>query len=251
MNDNRTYKEMAARLEAMADVEKARHLMRFFKTGTGQYGEGDRFLGVTVPRVRAVVREFRAVMTVDDAVGLTASPWHEVRLAGFLSLIEIYRRETRNGSETGVRRIVEMYLSLIDRGNNWDLVDVIAPGILGQWLVGRPDECAVLDRLAAMDGCLWHQRVAVVATWSLIRAGRYTDTLRLAGTLLHHPHDLMHKAVGWMLREVGKRGGADELTAFLDLHAAEMPRTMLRYAIERLDEPQRRHYMSLGRKHPG
>lgn len=241
------HEAMAGRLVAMGDEAKARHLMRFFKTGPGQYGEGDRFLGVTVPGVRAIVREYRRVVTVDDVMALTVSPWHEVRLAGFLSLIEIYERLCRQHSESGARAVVEMYLSLIDRGNNWDLVDLVAPKILGHRLVEHPAERHLLGRLAAMDGHLWLQRVAIVATWALIRAGEYDDTLSLARALLRHPHDLIHKAVGWMLREVGKRGGHDELRLFLDDNAAEMPRTMLRYAIERLDEPVRRHYMSLGR----
>lgn len=242
------HEAIAARLVAMGDEAKARHLMRFFKTGPGQYGEGDRFLGVTVPGVRAIVREYRREVTVDDVMALTASPWHEVRLAGFLSLTEIYERLCRQHSESAARAVVEMYLSLVERGNNWDLVDLVAPKILGHRLVGHPAERHLLARLAAMEGHLWHQRVAIVATWPLIRAGEYDDTLCLSRTLLRHPHDLIHKAVGWMLREVGKRGGHDELRLFLDGSAAEMPRTMLRYAIERLDEPARRHYMSLGRR---
>lgn len=242
------HEAIVARLVAMGDEAKARHLMRFFKTGPGQYGEGDRFLGVTVPGVRAIVREYRHEVTEDDVMALTASPWHEVRLSGFLSLIEIYERLCRQHSESAARAVVELYLSLVDRGNNWDLVDLVAPKILGHWLVGHPAERHLLGRLAAMDGHLWHQRVAIVATWALIRAGEYDDTLSLARALLRHPHDLIHKAVGWMLREVGKRGGHDELRLFLDDNAAEMPRTMLRYAIERLDEPVRRHYMSLGRR---
>lgn len=242
------HEAIAGRLVAMGDEAKARYLMRFFKTGAGQYGEGDRFLGVTVPGVRSIVREYRRVVTEDDVMALTASPWHEVRLAGFLSLIEIYERLCRQHSESGARAVVELYLSLIDRGNNWDLVDLVAPKILGHRLVEHPAERHLLGRLAAMEGHLWHQRVAIVATWALIRAGEYDDTLSLARALLRHPHDLIHKAVGWMLREVGKRGGHDELRLFLDGNAAEMPRTMLRYAIERLDEPARRHYMSLGRR---
>lgn len=241
------HEAIVARLVAMGDEAKARHLMRFFKTGPGQYGEGDRFLGVTVPGVRAIVREYRREVTEDDVMALTASPWHEVRLAGFLSLIEIYERICRQHSESGACAVVEMYLSLVDRGNNWDLVDLVAPKILGHRLVAHAAERPVLARLAAMEGHLWHQRVAIVATWALIRAGEYDDTLSLARALLRHPHDLIHKAVGWMLREVGKRGGHDELRLFLDDNAAEMPRTMLRYAIERLDESVRRHYMSLGR----
>lgn len=226
----------------MADESEARHLMRFFKTGKGEYGEGDLFLGIRVPQTRAIVREMKREATLDDVEELTASPYHELRLAGFLLLIEIYKRESKSGNGGA---IVDFYIQRLDRGNNWDLVDLVAPKILGDYLIAYPGERPILDRFAAMDGYLWHQRVAIVATWALICAGQYDDTLRIARTLLSHRHDLIHKATGWMLREVGKRGGHDRLIAFLDYHAATMPRTALRYAIERLPETTRRHYLTL------
>lgn len=239
-----TAEKTARKLHDLADADRAAILQRFFKTGPGQYGEGDRFLGVVVPATRAVVRNHRHEAQITDVDALTASPWHEIRLAGFLMLIEIYRRQKTDDNR---RAAVDFYLSILDRGNNWDLVDLVAPKILGDWIVRNPSEAAILDELAAMDGHLWHQRVAIVATMAPVRKGRHDDTLRIAGKLLDHPHDLIHKATGWLLREVGKHGGMELLLEFLDNHAAEMPRTMLRYAIERLPDTQRRHYLTLPR----
>lgn len=232
------YRTIVEQMRWLADEEQAVHLMRFFKTGPGEYGEDDRFLGLKNPEVRAVIKEYRKAAEVDDVRKLLASEYHEIRLAGFLLLIVIYKRSKR-------REIVDFYLSVLDRGNNWDLVDLVAPKILGDWLVGHPEDRCILDGLADMDGHLWHQRVAVVSTWTIIRNKEYADTIRLAEKLLNHPHDLIHKATGWMLREVGKRGGMAELLAFLDRYAARMPRTMLRYAIEQLPEESRRYYMSM------
>ena len=230
-----------SRLLSLADSTQASHLMRFFKTGPGEYGEGDRFLGVRVPQTRAVIRDFKRLAVADDVERLTVSPWHEVRLAGFLLLVEIYRRVPAWEKAD----VVKLYLSILERGNNWDLVDVVAPKILGEYLVNHPADCGMLDALAERNDSLWHQRVAVVSTWTLIRSGVYEHTFRLVEKLMQHPHDLMHKACGWMLREAGKRGAEKQLRDFLNLHAAEMPRTMLRYAIEKLDPESRRAYMAL------
>lgn len=235
---------MERELRAAADPEQRAVLMRFFKTAPGEYGEGDEFLGVRVPTTRAVVRDLWRDATDGDVRRLTASAFHEVRMAGFLTLINLYVRARKNKDESEQHRLTDMYLSLLDRGNNWDLVDIVAPKILGDFLLRHPSEREVLYELAAMEGQLWHQRVAMVSCWTMIRAGDFDDALRLALLLMHHPHDLMHKACGWQLREVGKRGGLDRLMDFLDAHAAEMPRTMLRYAIERLPERARRHYMA-------
>ena len=229
------------RMEGMGDAVQAAHLCRFFKTGKGEYGEGDRFLGIRVPATRSIVREFRQEVEIADIDRLLMSGWHEIRLAGFLLLVEISKRSKDK------RPVVDYYLSVIDRGNNWDLVDLVAPKILGEWLLAHPRERSLLYELAGMDGSLWHQRVAVVACWTLIRGGEFGDTLRLAELLMGHKHDLIHKATGWMLREVGKRGGMPELLLFLDRHAARMPRTMLRYSIEKLSMEERARYMSLGR----
>lgn len=236
--------EIESKMISMGDDSQARQLMRFFKCGKGEYGEGDRFLGLRVPQTRAIVREYRATATLQDAIELVKSPWHEVRLAGFLFMAEIYRREKKlSGGAT--RKVVESYISSLDRANNWDLVDLSAAYILGDWLLTHRDERAILDRLSDMEGRLWHQRVAIVATWMLIRNGEFADTFRIAEKYLSHTHDLIHKATGWMLREAGKRGGEAELCRFLDLYAPSMPRTMLRYAIEKFPAERRHHYMTL------
>lgn len=238
-------KDIIDRMLLLANEVEAGHLMKFFKTGKGEYGEGDRFLGLRVPVTRAIVKEHRREVEIDDVRELTESAFHEIRLAGLLLLIEIYQRAKKRKNLDEQKSVVDFYLSVIDRGNNWDLVDLVAPKILGDWLVANRDERHLLDGLADMDGQLWHQRVAIVATWTLIAHGEYDDTLRIAYRLLNHPHDLIHKATGWMLREMGKRGGKAQLVEFLDLHASAMPRTMLRYALEHFGERDRKYYMSL------
>lgn len=251
------------RLESLRDEAQALHLMRFFKTGPGQYGEGDRFLGIKVPVTRAVVKAERD-FPLDEVPALLASEWHEVRLAGFLLLVAAHGRLSKprllcDPEATRARdRIVRLYLDHAHRANNWDLVDLSAPGITGAWILqptflggdtAAPQphtayKLQVLDRLATTD-CLWLQRIAMVSTITPTRHGDPDYCLRYAEALLHHRHDLMHKAVGWMLREMGKHVGMDTLRAFLDRHAATMPRTTLRYAIEHMDADERRHYMNL------
>lgn len=238
-----THREIADRLVAAGSEEQARHLSRFFKTGPGEYGEGDCFLGVKVPVTRSIVKEFRGIASPDDARRLAESPYHEVRLAGFLCLVDIYNAAKKRKAE--LRGIIDLYLSLLGRGNNWDLVDLVAPKILGDYLLSHPAERSVLYELAAMDGMLWHQRAAMVSTLALICGGEFDDAMRLAEGFLGHKHDLMHKASGWMLREMGKRGGEKQLRDFLDKHAAAMPRTMLRYAIERMSPQERARYMGM------
>ncbi|MGM9694456.1 MAG: DNA alkylation repair protein [Alloprevotella sp.] len=239
-------------LESMRDERQRRILMRFFKTGVGDYGEGDEFLGLRVPQTRLVVREARLKVSLEEIEKLLASVWHEARLCGLLLLVEEMKAalpsSRRDAEETARRReeIVRFYLSHARAANNWDLVDLSAPKILGQWLLTpapgglRPDR-GVLDRLAASNN-LWEQRIAIVSTWKIIRDGDFGDTLRLAEKLLEHPHDLMHKAVGWMLREVGKKS-LPVLREFLETHSARMHRTSLRYAIERMSEAERRYWL--------
>lgn len=227
-------------MEAMRDDTQAAHLMRFFKTGKGDYGEGDLFLGIRVPDTRAVVAQWKNRVTLEDIPPLLDSRWHEIRLAGFLLLIELYKKAKKQDAG---QPIVDFYLSSLHRGNNWDLVDLVAPKILGDYLTDRPEEREILYSLASMDGHLWHQRVAIVATWALIREHDFNDALTLSEGLMVHPHDLIHKACGWMLREVGKRGGMNRLEEFLNRYADRMPRTMLRYAIEKMPEERRRYYM--------
>jgi len=221
------------RLRTVANRERATHSLRFFKTGPGQYGEGDRFLGLTVPEMRRVVREFRE-LPLAGAEALLASPWHEERLVALMILVEQYRR-----TPAARAAIYRLYLGRTDRINNWDLVDVSAAHVVGAHLAERSRK--PLYRLARSKS-LWERRIAIVATQHFIRRNEFADTLAIARLLLRDRHDLIHKATGWMLREVGKRDEA-ALRAFLDEHAPTMPRTMLRYAIERFPPPLRRHYL--------
>lgn len=238
-------KEIEEVMMQMGDDKQAAHLMRFFKCAPGQYGYGDRFLGIRVPDTRSLVKECRNLVGIEDAVGLVKSEWHEVRLAGFLFLIELYKKAVKAKDSQTMEDVVKLYLELIPYGNNWDLVDLVAPKILGDYLVGHPEKRKVLDAFSDMSDSLWHQRVAIVATWTMICHGVYDDTIRLARKYLNHKHDLIHKASGWMLREMGKRGGEKELRDFLDSYAISMPRTMLRYSIERFSEMERQYYLKL------
>jgi 3-methyladenine DNA glycosylase AlkD len=236
VKQNRT-DEIVRQLKLLADEEKKNFLPRFFKTGKGEYGEGERFLGVVVPRVRSVVKEYRAT-DFETITELLTSPWHEVRLCGLLLLVDNFKR----GDDTCRREVFEYYLSHTKSINNWDLVDLSAPYIVGSYLVDRPvEDRQILYRLANSYN-LWEKRIAVVSTIAFIRNNNYEDILHLAELLMQHPHDLMHKAIGWMLREVGKRNET-VLRSFLDNHVLQMPRTMLRYAIEKFDEKERQYYL--------
>lgn len=233
-----TLPDLQKQLREQASTERAVGSLRFFKTGPGEYGEGDQFLGLTVPQVRLIVRQTDD-LAEKDVLTLLHSAWHEERL---LALLILVRRFEKARKDEAVREhIVALYLKQTRWINNWDLVDTSAPLILGEWLLTHERE--VLDRLAKSKS-LWEQRIAVLATLAFIRAGEFDDTLRLCERFLTHEHDLMHKACGWMLREAGKRDVA-VLRAFLDRHAKLMPRTMLRYAIEKLPEAERRGYLML------
>jgi 3-methyladenine DNA glycosylase AlkD len=213
-------------------------LQRFFKTGPGEYGEGARFLGLTVPRVRAIARPYHD-LALPDALWLLENEWHEVRLAALMILVAQFR----GGDATVRRRIYRAYLARIALINNWDLVDSSAADIVGGWLLAHRSDLAVLRRLAA-DRRLWARRIAIIATFAFVREGEPGPTIALARLLRHDSHDLIHKAVGWMLREVGKRVDRRVLRGFLDRHAHDMPRTMLRYAIEHLPAAQRQRYLA-------
>lgn len=228
-------------LRAAGSSEKAAHLSRFFKTGPGEYGEGDRFLGVTVPVNRTIAKAY-VETSIDEIQKLVESEWHEVRLCGLLILCYRYKRRKTADSER--EEIVRFYLRNTRHCDNWDLVDLTCRDILGEYLVNR--DRSILYRLAGSD-YLWERRIAIVSTWAFIHRDDFTDTLALAEQLLGDPHDLMRKAVGWMLREVGKRDLAT-LTAFLEKHAADMPRTALRYAIEHYPEEERRYFMDMKRR---
>lgn len=238
-------KEIIERFLSLENQEEARHLSRFFKTREGEYGYGDRFLGVRVPVTRGIVKEYKDGADIDLCLSLVKSEWHEIRLAGFLLLVELCKKAKKKKDIDGRNQVVDAYIKHIPLGNNWDLVDLICGPILGDWLVDNPDKRTILDEFAEMDDSLWHQRVAIVSTYSLIRAKIFDDTIRIAKKYLTHNHDLIHKATGWMLREMGNRGGYDELIAFLDDYAPVMPRTALRYAIEKLPEDLRKYYLKL------
>jgi 3-methyladenine DNA glycosylase AlkD len=225
------------RLESFVNEEKRAFLPHFFKTGKGEYGEGDKFLGIVVPNIRKVAKEYRG--TSLETVGkLLLSPWHEVRMFALLLLVDAFKQ----GKEKQHQEIFNYYLAHTSGINNWDLVDLSAPYIVGAYLLdeGRTER-QVLYRLADSDN-LWEQRIAVVSTITLIRNNEFDEILKLAQLLMKHPHDLMQKAIGWMLREVGKKNET-VLRSFLDAHGLEMPRTMLRYAIERFDENVRQYYL--------
>ena len=230
-------------MTALFDENQAKHLAKFFKTGKGEYGEGDMFLGIKVPVTRALVKKYRNVVSVTDIEKLITSRWHEIRLAGFLLLTELYKMSVKNKNKLEEGLLVDFYLGNIDKGNNWDLVDLISPNILGDRIVRNPDFSHICFELSEKAGYLWQQRVAIVSTLSLIRNGRFDVTFKISEKYLIHSHDLIHKATGWMLREIGKRGGRAELIEFLEKNKSSMPRTMLRYAIEKFPLEERKYFM--------
>ena len=252
LKDTMTANDITEALLALEDSAQRQVLLRFFKTGKGEYGEGDQFLGIRVPEVRLVAKT-AVGLPLEEVPTLLLSPWHEVRLCGLLILTYQMERlckprllhdpqaiEARDA-------IVALYLQYADRANNWDLVDLSAPKIIGNWLLVPTrlgDKTEVLDALADSP-VLWRQRIAMVSTWKTTQQGDPTYALSYAERLLHHTHDLMHKAVGWMLREVGKRGNKTLLESFLGQHASTMPRTTLRYAIEQLPENERLYWMKI------
>jgi len=250
-----TAKEITLYMESLRDEEQRQALMRFFKTAPGEYGYGDEFLGIKVPKTHDVVKMAAKDTPLNEVPELLMCRWHEVRLCGLLILVWHFERLAAkrfvNDSEAIKKRdeIVMLYLKYAEQANNWDLVDLSAPKILGHWLVlpsalgDKNYKTQVLDELAASP-CLWLQRMSIVCTWKTSQMGDASWCLRYAEIHLHHPHDLMHKAVGWMLREMGKRVSMELLREFLSQHAHEMPRTTLRYAIEKMDEGERKHWMS-------
>ena len=278
-----TAKEIIAYMESLRNEKQREVLMRFFKTGPGEYGEGDEFLGLKVPQTREVVKlalnmehgrlrlserramlasafpsvsrlDRRSTLNISEVPALLQSRWHEVRLCGLLILVAKFeklatkRLENDEKAIRGRDEILTLYLKYAEQANNWDLVDLSVHKILGHWLLlpsnlgDRDYKLQVLDELAQSDN-LWKQRMSIVCSWKTSQQGDPSWCLRYAEIHLHHPHDLMHKAVGWMLREMGKRCSMDLLRDFLRQHAHEMPRTMLRYAIEKMPEAERKEWM--------
>lgn len=239
-------------LKAVATKKRALASAWFFKTGPGQYGEGDVFIGVPVPDMRRVAKKYRD-LSLSDIQKLLGSKIHEHRLTALFILVYSYeslssrpKRSAVEGSLDSTRddkkkKIVDFYLRNTTRVNNWDLVDSSAHKILGAWLLTRPKERKILYTLAKSNN-LWERRIAIIATLAFINHDDFADTLKIAKIQLHDEHDLMHKAVGWMLREVGKRDMKPE-EDFLEKHHKGMPRTMLRYAIEKFPESKRKYYM--------
>ena len=252
-----TAKDIIRYMESLRNEEQRRVLMGFFKTGPGEYGEGDEFLGLKVPQTREVVRAAKD-LPLSEVPVLLMSHWHEVRLCGLLIMVDMFEKQATKRLTHDTKaickrdEILTMYLKYAEQANNWDLVDLSAPKILGHWLLlptnlGDGTENykrQVLDELAQSSN-LWRQRMSIVCTWKTSQMGDASWCLRYAEIHLHHPHDLMHKAVGWMLREMGKRVSMELLREFLRQHAHEMPRTALRYAIEKMTDAERKQWMSI------
>lgn len=236
-------------------------MARFFKTGPGQYGEGDKFLGIKVPVTRAVVKECWRDTGWKNLEECISSEYHEIRLAALLTLVEVFKHAGRR-SPNLKQDVIDFYLSHTDRINNWDLVDLSCYPLLGEWLLDK-DRTLLYD-LARSGKTIWEQRIGIVSTMTFIRHGQLQDTFDIADILLHHPHDLIQKAVGWLLREAGKRD-KEALVAYLNEipgtsprmtpgahhtvmpgrdRASQMPRTMLRYAIEKFPEEERKYYLN-------
>ena len=257
-----TAQQVIAYMESQRNEQQRKILMGFFKTAPGEYGFGDEFLGLKVPQTREVVRAAGPDFPLNEVPTLLMNRWHEVRLCGFLILVakfeKLATKRLENNAEAIAKRdeIVTLYLQYAEQANNWDLVDLSVHKILGHWLLlptalgGGPTglhtdyKFQVLDELAASP-CLWKQRMSIVCSWKTSQQGDPSWCLRYAEIHLHHPHDLMHKAVGWMLREMGKRCSMNLLREFLRQHTHEMPRTMLRYAIEKMSERERKEWMSI------
>lgn len=229
-------------LRSKADAKKSTLLARFFKTGPGEYADGDKFLGLTVPTTRAIVKKYAHDATLDDVKFLIQSEYHEERLTALLILVYFAQHKKYPVSELG-----KFYMSHVSYINNWDLVDLSSPQIISTYVcdyMGHDERKQFIDECIASTH-LWTVRIIVLASFYQIKNGNEKMSMYIASRLLHHKHELIHKAVGWMLREVGKRVNESALTDFLDQHTHEMPRTMLRYAIERLSVEKRRHYMAV------
>ena len=221
-------------LIALGNKDKARVLESFFQNKEGQYAHGDVFLGVTVPQIRKAVAPYKSI-PLNELSKLLQSEFHECRFSALIILVEQFT----HGNETERKIIYNFYLSNTEQINNWDLVDVSCHKIVGAWLVDK--ERTALYELAKSD-LLWDQRIAIVSTWAFIRNNDFEDTLRISEFFLTHTHHLIHKACGWMLREVGKRDKVT-LTNFLDQFVSQMPRVMLRYSIEKLSDNERKNYL--------
>ena len=223
-------KIITSELQALSNAEKREIFPKFFKAGKGEYGEGDCFLGVTVPNIRAIAKLHKDI-SIEEIRELIQSEWHEVRLCALIIMVE----KSKKKDEALRKELFNLYLSQTKRINNWDLVDLSCRFIIGEYLLDKSRD--ILYQLA-QSPLLWDNRIAIVSTYAFIRKGQLEDTYALSDLMMHHPHDLMHKAIGWMLREAGKRD-SERLYDYVMSHRADMPRTMLRYAIEKFSPIER------------
>ena len=223
-------KTITSELQALSNAEKREIFPKFFKAGKGEYGEGDRFLGVTVPNIRAIAKLHKDI-SIEEIRDLIQSEWHEVRLCALIIMVE----NSKKKDEALRKELFNLYLSQTERINNWDLVDLSCRFIIGEYLLDKSRD--ILYQLA-QSPLLWDNRIAIVSTYAFIRKGQLEDTYALSDLMMQHPHDLMHKAIGWMLREAGKRD-SERLYDYVMSHRADMPRTMLRYAIEKFSPKER------------
>lgn len=227
-------------LKELADPERAKNSAWFFKTGPGQYGEGDQFLGVIVPEQRKIAKRLYKQLALDEAIESLHSPWHEERLTAIFILVLKYQK----GAQIDKDQVADLYLENARYVNNWDLVDSSAGYILGDWLDNSPYKMKVLTKLAKSN-IIWERRIAMLSCQNYINKGRSEEAFQIIEILKNDSHDLIQKAVGWMLREIGKRVDRKDLTDFLDENAATLPRTTLRYSIEHLPIEQRKFYLAL------
>jgi len=234
-----TAQSVQKELSKYSNNEKEEVFIRFFKTGRGEYGYGDKFWGITVSNIRDVAKRYYKDITFEEVKKLIESEIHEIRLTGYI--IFTYRYEKGNTEER--KNVYTFYINNLSGCNNWDIVDLSCSKIIGNYILDNPKQRDILYKLVKSNN-LWEQRISIVSTYSLIRSNNFKDALRISKILLTHKHDLIHKAVGWMLREVGKRD-IDVLRDFLNRNINNMPRTTLRYAIERMDKRERNRYLHL------
>lgn len=240
MNSVPSLQSLQKDLKILANPSRAIFLQRFFKTRKGEYAHGDVFLGIVVPESRKIARRYND-LSRSNLKKLLVSKIHEERLVALFILVHQFQR----GDEKNQKAIYRFYLQHTAFVNNWDLVDLSADKILGEYLFTHPQEKSILPKLARSKH-LWEKRIAMIATYAFFKHGKSEETFRMAKILLHDPHDLIHKAVGWMLREAGKRVSLQEEKIFLHQYATRMPRTALRYAIEKFSEPERQKYLAMG-----
>lgn len=228
--------ELLNEIHANKSPGRAKLSQRYFKTGKGEYGEGDKFLGLILPVMRSLSKKYYRLITISDLEQMIKNPWHEIRVMALM----IADMQFAKGDDGMKEKMFSFYISNAEYINNWDLVDISAPNIVGKYLINNQDRKILYEFAGSKN--LWKKRISIISTLSFIRTGQFDDTVKLAEILLHDKHDLIHKAVGWMLREMGKRD-IDKLRSFLDKYGHEMPRTMLRYSIEKMIPSERKKYL--------